>query len=268
MTIEMVRTPSMPSRYARFRPAVRMEWIKLASLRSTYWLLVAMAAGTIGIGVVVLGVYRTHLPRPGAAQMVNDGLAGTALGQLLAGVLGILVVTGEYSSGMIWTTLAAVPRRGRVLAAKAVVFGLVLLAVSELVCFVTFFASQAMLSGTPVPRSSLGDPGVARTVILSGVYLAVIGLIGLGLGAVVRHSGAAVGLLFGLVWVPLFVFGLFGQAGIHVAKYVPMFILINSVSVVTPTDGCLSAWAGIGVMILYAAVALGLGGWLLLRRDA
>jgi ABC-2 type transport system permease protein len=247
---------------------VRMEWIRLRSLRSTFWLCAMTAVGMVAIGVAVLAAYRSHSPRPGAAQMVNDGLAGVVLGQLLVGVLGVVTMTGEYSSGMIRATLAAVPDRKLVLAAKAVVLGIVALAVGEAVCLATFLASQAALAGSAIPTSTLGDPGVARTVVLSGVYLAQIGLIGLGLGAAVRHTGAAIGALFGFLFVPMFVFGLLGPAGFHVARLLPMFILVNSVGVVTPTTGCLSAWAGTAVMCGYTAAALALGGWLLARRDA
>jgi hypothetical protein len=245
-----------------------MEWIKLRSVRSTYWLLAASALATIGIGVITLAVYRTHEPRPSAAQMVNDGMAGVALGQLLIGFLGVLVVTGEYSSGMVRATFCAAPNRRLVLAAKATVFGAVAFAAGEAVCLVTFFASQAALSGSLVPRAAFGDPGVARTVLLSGVYLGLIGLIGMGLGAIVRHTGATIGVLFGLLFVPLFVLAALGPAGFNIAKFVPMFILINSVSVVEPSGPSLSAPAGIGVLCAYAAIALGVGGWLSHRRDA
>jgi ABC-2 type transport system permease protein len=105
-------------------------------------------------------------------------------------------------------------------------------------------------------------------VLLSGAYLGLIGLIGLGIGAIVRHTGAAIGILFGLLFVPLFVLAAFGSAGIHIAKFMPMFILVNSVSVVEPAGSSLSAPAGIGVLCAYAAVALAVGGWLLHRRDA
>ena len=248
-----------------FRQAAALESVKLRTVRSTYWLLALMAVGTIGMGVVVLAIYRTHHPVPGAAQMVNDSLAGVVLGQLLAAFLGILVMTTEYSTGLIKATLVAVPDRKLLLAAKVAVFGGVLFVVSQVVSFATFFASQAVLSGSPVPRSALTDPGVARAVVLSGVYLTLIGLIGLGLGALVRHTGAAVGLWFGLLFVPMFFAGVLG---IGVAKFLPMLILANSVTVVTATPGALSGWAGIGVMALYAAIALAAGGFMLRRRDA
>jgi ABC-2 type transport system permease protein len=251
-----------------FAHAIRMEWIKLRSLRSTFWLLAVLAIAMVAIGVGVTTGYRTHTPRPGAAQMVNDGMIGVVLGQLLMGFLGVVTMTGEYSSGMIRATLAAIPDRRLILAAKAAVFGAVALAGAELVTFATFFASQAALSGSPVPRSSLGDPGVVRTVALSGAYVALIGLIGLGLGTIIRHTGATIGILFGFLFVPMIILGLLGPTGLQIAKFMPMFILANSVTVVTPAEQSLSAWAGIGMLSLYAAVALVIGGWLFVRRDA
>jgi ABC-2 type transport system permease protein len=169
---------------------------------------------------------------------------------------------------MIRATVAAIPNRRLVLAAKAVVFGAVALIAAELVTFATFFASQAALSGSAVPQSGLGDPGVLRTVALSGAYVALIGLIGLGLGAIIRHTGATIGILFGLLFVPMIILGLLGPAGLQIAKFIPMFILANSVTVVTPVEDSLSAWAGIGVLSVYAVVALAIGGVLFVRRDA
>jgi ABC-2 type transport system permease protein len=255
-----------PGHYG-FAHAIRMEWIKLRSLRSTFWLLAVLAVAMLAIGVGVSTGYRTHLPRPGAAQMVNDGMIGAVLGQLLMGFLGVVTMTGEYSSGMIRATVAAIPDRRLVLAAKATVFGAVALIGAELVTFVTFFASQAALAGSAVPRSGLGDPGVLRTVALNGVYVALIGLIGLGLGAIIRHTGATIGILFGLLFVPLIILGLLGPAGLRIARFVPMFILANSLTV-TPVPESLPAWAGIGVLSGYAAVALAVGGVLFARRDA
>jgi ABC-2 type transport system permease protein len=252
----------------RLRNVIWMEWIRLRSLRSTFWLAAAVTVGTIGIGSATLAAYRSHLPRPGAAQMVNDGLAGLVLGQLLIGVLGVLTMTGEYSSGMIRATLAAVPNRRLLLTGKAIVLGAIGVAVGELAAFGAFLGSQAALSGSAVPRSTLGDPAVLRTVVLGGVYLALIGLIGLGIGAAVRHAGAAIGTLFGLLLVPMFVLVLLGPVGLHIATFMPMFLMINSIAVVKPTTGCPSAWTGIAVICGYAVLVLGLGGRLLARRDA
>jgi ABC-2 type transport system permease protein len=192
---------------------------------------------------------------------------------LLAGALGVVTMTSEYSSGTIRATLAAVPRRPLVLAAKAAVFAAVTLIVGEVASFLAFFAATATLRhGLTAP--ALGDPGVLQAVVLTGAACCLIGLLGLGLGAIIRHSAAAVGVLVAGVYVVVQVIGFIAHSA---APYMPILILGNSLSTTEPvtcgTDpaSCpdfLSAWAGLGVLSLYAAIALALGGWLLARRDA
>jgi ABC-type transport system involved in multi-copper enzyme maturation permease subunit len=251
----------------RFGNVARMEWIKLRSVRSSWWLLafvlLAMVATGTGVGVG----YRGHTPVATMAQIVDNSLGGAVLAQLLSGALGALVVTGEYASGMIRATFAANPRRGLVLAAKAAVFGSAAIATGVVSSVAAFAAGQIAISGTAVPHASLADPRVLRPVLLTGVYLAVVGLLGMGFGAVIRHSGGAIGALFGAMFVPLFVAGMFGSSGIGVSRFVPVIILANSVITTAPVPGTLSAWAGIAVMGLYAAFTLGLGALLLIRRD-
>jgi len=266
MTSATLASP-VPGHY-RFGHAARMEWIKLRSVRSTWWLLTVAVLAMTGIGVAVAVGYRSHKPVATAAQMVNNGLAGSVLAQLLLGALGVLVASNEYSSGMIRATLAAIPHRGLVLAAKAVVFGAVAFLVGELASLAGSAASQAALAGSPVPRATLADPAILRPVLLTGAYLGLIGLVGVGLGTAVRHPGGAIGALFGVLFVPLFLAAVLGPFGISVLKFVPLFILVNSIGVVTPVPGTLPAWAGMVVLCGYPATALGLGGWLLLRRDA
>jgi ABC-2 type transport system permease protein len=259
----MSRLPA--GRYG-FAHAARMEWIKLRSLRSTLWALLATVAGMIAIGVITMA--NTGAPSAAKAATfdpVNNVLAGVALGQLIVGVLGVLVVTGEYSSGAIHSTLAAIPNRPLLLAAKAAVLGVVTLVIGELVAFGTLFAGRLALDPA-VPRPLLGDPGVLRAVVLSGAYLALVGLIGVALGAVVRHTAAAIGTLVGLLYV---VPGMLaGLTGVTVAKFFPTMIAGNSLAVSKPVAGCLSPWAGFAALCLYVVAALAAGGWLLVRRDA
>jgi ABC-2 type transport system permease protein len=247
----------------RFAQVARMEWIKLRSLRSTWWALGATVAGAIGIAVAV-GVNT----RDAAADLTNNALAGIALGLLLTGVLGVLAVTGEYSSGMIRATLTAVPNRPLVLAAKAAVLGAVALAVGEAAAFIAFFASGAALPPT-VPAPTLGQPGVLRAVILGGAAYCLIGLFGLGLGAIVRHTPGAIVVLVGGVYVLAQLVAGFAPA---IMPYLPVSIVANSMSAVQPVAAVgqvrfLSPWAGLGMLSLYAAVTLGTGAWLLARRD-
>jgi ABC-2 type transport system permease protein len=257
-TAMMFRVPG--GRY-RFLHAARMEWIKLRSLRSTWWALALTVAGAVGIALAV----GANTKNP-AGDLTNNALAGISLGLLLTGVLGVLVMTGEWSSGMIRATLAAIPSRPLVLAAKAAVFGAVALVVGEAAAFVAFFAGAATLPGR-IPAPALGQPGVLRAVVLGGAGYCLIGLLGLGLGAIIRHTPAAIAVLVGGVYV---LGQIVGAVADSVMGYLPISIVANSLSVVKPVAGAhfLSPWAGLGVLCLYAAVALGAGGWLLARRDA
>jgi ABC-2 type transport system permease protein len=257
-TAMMFRVPD--GRYG-FLHAARMEWIKLRSLRSTWWVLALTVAGAVGIALAV----GANTKNP-AGDLTNNALAGISLGLLLTGVLGVLVMTGEWSSGMIRATLAALPSRPLVLAAKAAVFGAVALVVGEAAAFVAFFAGAATLPGR-IPAPALGQPGVLRAVVLGGAGYCLIGLLGLGLGAIIRHTPAAIAVLVGGVYV---LGQIVGAVANSVMGYLPISIVANSLSVVKPVAGAhfLSPWAGLGVLCLYAAVALGAGGWLLARRDA
>ncbi len=248
--------------------AARMEWVKLRSLRSTWWTLAVTAAGTVGIGIAV-GLNT----RNAFGGLTNNALAGVVPGLLLTGALGVLTMTSEYTSGTIRATLAAIPRRPLVLAAKAAVFGAMALVVGEAASFIAFFAGAATLRhGITAP--ALGQPGVLRAVMLSGAGFCLIGLLGLGLGAIIRHSAAAVGVLIAGVYVVAQVIGFVAHGA---AGYMPILIIENSLSTTKPVTcgmngaSCphfLSAWAGLGMLGLYAVIALAVGGWLLAQRDA
>jgi ABC-2 type transport system permease protein len=266
----MITTPAVTaerSRY-RFRHVAAMEWIKLRTLRSTWWTLAITVSGAIAMAIVI-GLNTKNA----AGDLTNNALAGMIPGLLLSGVLGVLIMTSEYTSGMIRTTLAAVPRRPLVLAAKAAVFGGVTLVVGEAASFIAFISGSAVLRhGIAAP--TLAQPGVLRAVVLSGAGFSLIGLLGLGLGAIIRHTAAAIGVLVGGVWILAQVVGALANAAV---AYLPIFIIANSLSTTRPeTCGTsagrcphfLSAWAGLGVLSLYAVIVLALGGWLLSRRDA
>jgi ABC-2 type transport system permease protein len=246
-----------------FPQAARMEWIKLRSLRSTWWVLALTVAGAAGIAVAV-GVNTEDA----AADLTNNALAGIALGLLLVGVLGVLAMTGEYSSGTIRSTLVAVPNRPLALAAKATVFGALALAAGEAAAFIAFFAGGAALPAA-IPAPTLCQPGVLRAVVLGGAGYCLIGLLGVGFGAVVRHTPAAIAMLVGGVYV---LAQLVAGLANWMMAWLPIAIVANSLSVTRPVgDGqlrFLSPWAGLGVLGLYAAVSLAAGAFLLARRDA
>lgn len=254
--------------HQRFRQAAAMEWVKLRTLRSTWWTLAITFAGAVAMAIVI-GLNTKNA----AGDLTNNALAGVVPGLLFTGVLGVMVMTSEFTSGLIRSTLAAVPRRPLVIAAKAAVFGGVTLVLGEVASFVAFFAGGAALRhGITAP--SLTQPGVLRAVVLSGAAFALIGLLGVGLGAIIRHTALAIGVLVGGIWI---LAQIVGSVAHSVASYMPIIIIGNSLSGTKPlscggdTAQCphpLGPWAGLGMLCLYAAVALAIGGWLLARRDA
>lgn len=252
----------------RLLDVVRSEWTKFASLRSSRWTLAAFAVTSIGLGVLVsalTGAYWPHASAEARAHWdpTNNTLAGLIPGYLVIPVLGVLMMTSEYTSGSIRSTLAAVPRRPLVLAAKVIVFAAAALIVVEMVTFVTFLAGQSVVGRSP--HASFGQPGVLRALTLSGAFLALMGLFGLGVGTIVRRSGAAVAAYAGLAIVlPMLLNALPGGLW----RFGPIIILGNSVGAVKILPGMLSPWTGFAVMAAYTAVALGVGAVLLVRRDA
>jgi hypothetical protein len=168
---------------------------------------------------------------------------------------------------MIRATLAAVPRRRTVLAAKTLAFAATALVVGILSCFAAYFVFQAFLSGGPL-KSSVGDPGVARAVAGGGIYLAMLGLLGLGLGAILRNSAAAIAALFGLLFVPVILLNMLPHTWqTTIGPYLPM-VAGDAIYALHPEPGGLGPGAGLGVLSLYAVVAL-LGGFALIKhRDA
>jgi hypothetical protein len=256
-----------PARRYGLRQAVRAEWTKLSSVRSTTWTLLATVVGTLL--VTVLATHNIHRSGPRAVRdfdPTNQSLTGLALGQLTIGLLGILMITGEYGSGTIRSTLAATPRRPLLLGAKALVIAAVSLLVGEVLTFACFFTGRALLSGN-APVAGIGQPGVLRALLLSGAYLALLGLFGLGLGVIIRHSAGAIGAFVGAIFLlptllqPLNAYG-------NPARFTPEAILANSVAAVVPQSSQLSPMVGFLLMVAYCAVVLGVGMLLLNRRDA
>jgi ABC-type transport system involved in multi-copper enzyme maturation permease subunit len=182
-------------------------------------------------------------------------------------VLGVLVITAEYSTGMIRTTFSAVPQRDTVLAVKAAVFGATALAVGLLSSFAAFFVGQAILSSKHV-GVSISDPNVLRSVVGAGLYLAVLGLLALGIGALIRHSAGAIAAVFGLIFVlPGLVLALPASWSDIISKYLPSNAG-NAIFRTVSGRSSLSPWTGFGVFCAYAAVALVAAAVVVKRRDA
>jgi ABC-2 type transport system permease protein len=265
VTTGRARTPSTRPWRAGLRQAMRAEWTKLVSLRSTRWTLLVTAVGTLFVTYLATRSSLHH--PPGWYQgfdPTNQTLAGLAVASLAIGVLGVLAMSGEYGTGTILSSLTAVPRRGVLLTAKVVVVGICTLAVGEALSFVAFFEGQAVLSGG-APTASLGQPGVLRAVALSGAFLALFALLGLGLGTVIRHTAGAISVFAGFALLAPILLHSISES---IARYAPELVFANSVAAVVRRDNSLSVTIGVVVMLTYCATALGLGALLLDRRDA
>jgi ABC-2 type transport system permease protein len=250
---------------SHFADILRSEFCKLRSVRSTYWTLVAAVVFNVGLAALVAIVLPNHLTATFDATRVS--LGGLHLSQIAIGVLGVLVITSEYDTGMIRASLSAVPQRRLMLAAKAIVFAATALVVGVFASFAAYFVFQAFLSDDSL-RSSIGDPGVLRAVTGGGLYLAVLGLFGLGLGAIIRGSAGAIAALFGALFVPRLILELLPRSWQDtIGPYIPMEAGSQIYSL-RHDAGALGAWSGFGVFCLYAAVALGVGFVLINRRDA
>jgi ABC-2 type transport system permease protein len=251
--------------------AVRAEWTKLRTVPSTAWSLVATVALVVGFGAMYC-LLRVSRPPRGAALASFDptsvSLAGISLAQIAVGVLGVLLVTGEYATGTVRTTFAAVPTRLPVLWGKAVAFAGTTLAVCVPAAFVAFGVGQSILSAEHLD-TTLGQPGVARAVLGGALYLVAVGLLGLGLGALLRHTAGAVAALFGVLFALQLVAGLLPDTWQdHVYKYLPSPAGMAVATVRPDPTSLLAPWTGFAVCGLYVTAVLAAAAWLLRRRDA
>ncbi|MFF4902467.1 ABC transporter permease [Streptomyces sp. NPDC001068] len=279
MSTTLTTTPEAPPA-APARPAYRVtgrrvlasEWAKLWSLRSTWitlglGLLFLVAFGLIAANHYKSGVGSPHQDRDFAtATAVSLSLFGTNFAQLALGVLGVLVTAGEYSTGMIRSTLAAVPRRLPVLWSKAAVFGLVALVVATVGAFVAFGFGSAIVSGTPAAMG-FTHPGVLRSLLGAGLYLGLVGVIGTALGALLRSVAGGISVLVAtLMLVPGLVSLLPSSWQDDISPYLPsnagesMFALTHDSPALSPTAGLL-------VFLGWTALALAGAAYRLVRSD-
>jgi ABC-2 type transport system permease protein len=248
------------------KQVVRAEFTKIASLRSTMWTLVVTVAGTLGVTILSANSAAHHNPAwYQGFDPTNQALTGLALATLAVGVLGVMSATGEYGTGTVRSSLAATPRRPLFLAGTVVVVGAVALVIGEMLTFAAFWVGQALLSAGGAPSATLAQPGVLGAVTLSGAFVALLGLFGLGLGVIIRHTAGAIGAYVGFTFLlPLLLQRLPGNP----SQFTPVGILANSVSDVVHQSDQVSAPVGLLLMALYSAVALGIGAALIVRRDA
>jgi ABC-2 type transport system permease protein len=264
-------TRPVPSGRAGFTGALRSEFTKIRSVRSTYWTLVTLVVVTIGIGALAcVGAISRGADHGPGFDATQRSLAGLILGQLIIVVLGALTVTSEYSTGMIRTSLTVQPRRGTLLAAKGVIFFLVSLVTGLVASFVSFFIGQAILSSKHL-GVSLGDPSVLRAVVGGALFLAVCGMLAFGLGTLLRHTAGAITASIGLLFV-LFVLINFLPSSWqnHVDKWIP-FNAGSQIWSTIPVHGnppMFSPWTGFAVFTGYAVIAIVAGAVAFRKRDA
>lgn len=246
---------------------VASEWLKLHSLRSTPLILLAAMVAMVAFGAIIGHNTRNPAGLDPEDVVASGPLQGYYLGQLLLGSLGVLVVSGEYSSGMIRATLCAVPRRLPVLLAKLVVFTVVVGIAMVVASVAGFLVAQAFLSGYR-PTYSLSDPDVLRVVVGTGVYLTLVGLLGGAAGWIVRSTpGALVALFAAILVLPVLLLLFHGAWAEHVRAWLPTGAGASfSTSLQMP--GALAPWPGLAVMVGWVVVAYVVGAVLLRRRDA
>lgn len=265
------------ARHAGFIGLLRGEWTKIRSVRSTVWTLIVFVVVTVGltagITALILGSWNGPRAAPRDARIILDPVsfilgAGIGLGQLTICVLGALVITTEYSTGVIRASLLAVPRRIPMLAAKVVVFAALLLVLSEVVAFGSFFVGSSLLHSKVAV--SLSDQGVTRAVVGAGLYLTVLGLFALAVGALIRHTAGAISTVIGVVLVLPILTSLLPSTSFwdHVNAYLPAqagSLILRA----QPRSGqLLTAWQGLGVLGIWTLVLLAVAAILLRRRDA
>jgi ABC-2 type transport system permease protein len=266
-TTPPARATARPSRPGQFRPIAwdlaRSEWIKLCTVRSTYWTLLLTALGMVGFGGLLTAAYARHYSMlSAAARRAFDpaaySLSGFFLAQLAIGVLGVVVMTSEYATGSIRSTFTAAPQRVFVLAAKAAVFGAVAAATGIASSFAAFFTGQALLGGKAI-GTHIGGPGALRSVIGAGLYLAILGLLALGLGTLIRRTAGAIAAVIGLVIIlPVVVQGLPSSWQAAITKYLPSVAgqAIIGPTKFAPPGQLLPPWTGFALFCTYTAAVL------------
>ena len=273
-TTPNVRLSSLPTvaGQAGLRGALASEFTKLRSVRSTYWTLGALFIVSVGLSVAITaGTAANFANNPGNKAGFDATQASLGaffeLGQLIIAVLGAMVITSEYSTGMMRTSLAALPRRGTVFAAKAIVFTVVALVTGLVTTFASFFVGQALISGH-APHAALGDPGVARAVAGGGLYLAALAVLSVAAGALLRRPAAAIAAMIAVLLVlPGIAQALPDSWRNPVTEFWPTQAG-SQVTSVYHSAHTLQPWPGFGVMCLFVAIVYAIAWTLLDRRDA
>jgi len=250
------------------RAALRAEWTKLRTTPGTAWLLLAIVATIVTVSVLTASA----ITCPGlcGVDTTRISLTGVQAGQAVVAILAVLMIGGEYSTGMLRVTLTAMPRRASMLAAKAAILTGVVTVPATVAVVASLLAGRLILAGNGFPSIALGDATVLRAAGGSVLYLILIALLSLGVATAVRNSAAAVGIVLGL----LYVFPIIAQAVSdpdwerHLQQLGPMSAGLAIQATTDLASLPISPWAGLGVLAGWATAALLTGGSLLQFRDA
>jgi ABC-2 type transport system permease protein len=268
-TVELPRAADSSASGLTMPRVIRSEWIKLRSVRST-----VITLGFAGLAVAVFGVLVSIISNGtaigGDGEVVTDAagnsLFGTNIAQLVLGVLGALLFSSEYATGLIRATLTTVPKRLPVLWAKVIVVSATTFATMVASVLVAFFAGQALYGGVGA-GASLFDPGVPRALLGAALFPTAIAVMGLAFGALLRHTATAVGLLFGMLFIVPLLLQTLGGVWVDIVSYLPSEAGQAMTGLVEDPDR-LSPLAGFAVTIVWVGALLAGAALALTRRDA
>jgi ABC-type transport system involved in multi-copper enzyme maturation permease subunit len=260
---------------AGLRGTLASEWTKLRSVRSTYWSLLALIVVGVGLGALISWATDNHITHLGhgaplgfdAAQ--RSQTAFTELGSLVLMVLGAMVITAEYSTGMIRTSLSTMPRRGSVFTAKLIVFTAVALIVSLITSFIAFFVGQALMHSTG-EAATISGPNVLRAVIGCALYVVVIGIMSYAFGTIIRHTAGTIATMVGVLFILPLITQVLPTNWINdVTRWLPT----SATDAILSTNGGTQpnefpAWGQLAVTVGYAVILLIIGAFLFRKRDA
>lgn len=256
---------------------LRSEFTKLRSVRSTYWTVLVLIVAGIGFSIANCAGTAAHWASTPPPQRIGldatqNSVVGLALlGQLVIVVLGSLVITSEYSTGMIRTSLTVMPKRGVLFAAKAVVFGAVALVISMMISFASFFIGQALLSSTH-ESATLSSPNALRAVLVTGLFVTLCGLFAYGLGAILRHTAGAMTTAYGLLFLlPQLAKALPNAWYADVVRWLPGGDALNVLTATIRAQSYphfFSTWGELAVFAAYTVILLIAGLVLFRKRDA
>jgi ABC-2 type transport system permease protein len=276
MVIPHLQVPNLDKVRVTPITVLKSEWLKLRTLRSSWALMIIAFGALAGIGIAlswstIADFSHMHGRELDHFNALTDSMTGFELSTLAIGVLGILFMAGEYSTGQIRSSLGAVPKRLPVLFTKAGLLAILTFVTMLPAALITFFVSQKILSKQHI-QTTWSTPTVARTVIGVALYLTVIAVIGVGLGALIRNIAGGIAAFVGIMIVlPAIAGGLPVRWGDRINKYLPSNAgraLLNFQSDFQSSNLNFKPWTGFTVFVAYALALLAIAAVMLKRRDA